>query len=151
VDGEISGYLLGVAEAPPKPALRALFKNVWLFFRALTRYCPVPTQRSASFHSLDTGGYGWRAKFPLSHGTYRTFHINLSAGSAEKCPPPGARLISAYLQLPVSLPGGETLAVARSVTLRERRGATKNVFRTLRVQGFECGQRSRNTKAVSLS
>src|ERR1043166_9582937 len=37
VDGEIRGYLLG-SRKPLRNQLYALYQNVWLFFRALTRY-----------------------------------------------------------------------------------------------------------------
>ncbi len=47
VDGEIRGYLLG-SRKPLQNQLYALYQNVWLFFRALTRYFRY-NQRSRRF------------------------------------------------------------------------------------------------------
>ena len=57
VDGEISGYLLG-SRKPLQNQLYALYQNVWLFFRALTRYFRY-NQRSRRFIRWLLM-YGWR-------------------------------------------------------------------------------------------
>ena len=69
VNGEISGYLLG-SRKPLQNQLYALYQNVWLFFRALTRYFRY-NQRSRRFIRWILA-YGWR-EFPPSRGTYRIF------------------------------------------------------------------------------
>ena len=57
MDGEISGYLLG-SRKPLQNQLYALYQNVWLFFRALTRYFRY-NQRSRRFIRWLLM-YGWR-------------------------------------------------------------------------------------------
>ena len=53
VDGEIRGYLLG-SRKPLQNQLYALYQNVWLFFRALTRYFRY-NRTLAPFCSVDPG------------------------------------------------------------------------------------------------
>src|SRR2546423_3771705 len=57
VDGEIRGYLLG-SRKPLRNQLYALYQNVWLFFRALTRYFRYH-ERSRRFIRW-TLVHGWR-------------------------------------------------------------------------------------------
>src|SRR2546423_5684934 len=73
VDGEISGYLLG-SRQPLQNQLYALYPNVWLFFRALTRYFRY-SQRSRRFIRWLLM-YAWR-EVPARPRRVPHFHINL--------------------------------------------------------------------------
>jgi hypothetical protein len=57
VDGEIRGYLLG-SRKPLQNQLYALYQNVWLFYRALTRYFRYnePSRRFVRWILV----HGWR-------------------------------------------------------------------------------------------
>ena len=91
VDGEISGYLLG-SRKPLQNQLYALYQNVWLFFRALTRYFRY-NQRSRRFIRWLLM-YGWR-EVPARPRRVPHFHINLLP-EARKVSTTRA-LMSAYL------------------------------------------------------
>src|SRR5207249_8810414 len=73
VGGEIHGYLLG-SRKPLRNQLYALYQNVWLFFRALTRYFRYH-ERSRRFIRW-TLVYGWR-EVPAAPRRVPHFHINL--------------------------------------------------------------------------
>src|SRR5437667_342528 len=73
VDGEISGYLLG-SRKPLQNQLYALYQNVWLFFRALTRYFRY-NQRSRRFIRWLLM-YGWH-EVPARPRRVPHFHIHL--------------------------------------------------------------------------
>ena len=79
VDGQISGYLLG-SRKPLQNQLYALYQNVWLFFRALTRYFRY-NQRSRRFIRWILM-YGWRGS-ARSAATSPTFPYQSPAGSAK--------------------------------------------------------------------
>src|SRR6266700_4785743 len=73
IDGEIRGYLLG-SRKPLRNQLYALYQNVWLFFRALTRYFRY-NARSRRFIRW-TLVHGWR-EVPAAPRRVPHFHINL--------------------------------------------------------------------------
>ncbi len=73
VDGEIRGYLLG-SRKPLQNQLYALYQNVWLFFRALTRYFRY-NKRSRRFIRWVLM-YGWH-EVPAQPRRVPHFHINL--------------------------------------------------------------------------
>ena len=97
VDGEIRGYLLG-SRKPLRNQLYALYQNVWLFFRALTRYFRYH-ERSRRFIRW-TLVYGWR-EVPARPRRVPHFHINLLP-DARKVSTTRA-LMSAYSELPLPL------------------------------------------------
>src|SRR5438046_7144463 len=73
VDGEIRGYLLG-SRKPLRNQLYAFYQNVWLFFRALTRYLRY-NKRSRRFIRW-TLLHGWLAVSARPRRVTH-FHINL--------------------------------------------------------------------------
>src|SRR5207302_450272 len=73
VDGEIRGYLLG-SRKPLQNQLYALYQNVWLFFRALTRYFRY-NKRSRRFIRWVLM-YGWH-EVPAQPRRVPHFHMNL--------------------------------------------------------------------------
>ena len=91
VDGEIRGYLLG-SRKPLQNQLYALYQNVWLFFRALTRYFRY-NERSRRFVRWILV-HGWR-EVPAAPRRTPHFHINLLP-DARKVSTTRA-LMSAYL------------------------------------------------------
>jgi len=114
VDGEISGYLLG-SRKPLQNQLYALYQNVWLFFRALTRYFRY-NQRSRRFIRWILA-YGWR-EVPAQPRQVPHFHINLLP-EARKVSTTRA-LMSAYLSYLYR--SGEKRVCGQIVTFESRRG-----------------------------
>ncbi len=129
VDGEIRGYLLG-SRKPLRNQLYALYQNVWLFFRALTRYFRY-NARSRRFIRWVLM-YGWH-EVPAQPRRVPHFHINLLP-EARKVSTTRA-LMSAYLSYLYR--SGEKRVCGQISHVREppRR---KNV-RALRIQSFESG------------
>ena len=114
VDGEICGYLLG-SRKPLQNQLYALYQNVWLFFRALTRYFRY-NQRSRRFIRWILM-YGWR-EVPAQPRRVPHFHINLLP-EARKVSTTRA-LMSAYLSYLYR--SGEKRVCGQIVTFESRRG-----------------------------
>ena len=104
VDGEIRGYLLG-SRKPLRNQLYAFYQNVWLFFRALTRYF-----RWTLVH-------GWR-EVPAAPRRTPHFHINLLP-EARRVSTTRA-LMSAYLSYLYR--SGEKRVYGQIVTFESRRG-----------------------------
>ncbi len=102
MDGEIRGYLLG-SRKPLRNQLYALYQNVWLFFRALTRYFRYKA-RSRRF-----------IRWLLVHAH---FHVNLLP-DARKVSTTRA-LMSAYLSYLYR--SGEKRVYGQIVTFESRRG-----------------------------
>ena len=114
VDGQISGYLLG-SRKPLQNQLYALYQNVWLFFRALTRYFRY-NQRSRRFIRWILM-YGWR-EVPAQPRRVPHFHINLLP-EARKVSTTRA-LMSAYLSYLYR--SGEKRVCGQIVTFESSRG-----------------------------
>src|SRR5437899_12170184 len=114
VGGEIRGYLLG-SRKPLRNQLYALYQNVWLFFRALTRYFRY-NARSRRFIRWVLM-YGWR-EVPAQPRRVPHFHINLLPG-ARKVSTTRA-LMSAYLSYLYR--SGEKRVYGQIVTFESRRG-----------------------------
>ncbi len=114
VDGEISGYLLG-SRKPLQNQLYALYQNIWLFFRALTRYFRY-NERSRRFIRWILM-YGWR-EVPAQPRRVPHFHINLLP-EARKVSTTRA-LMSAYLSYLYR--SGEKRVCGQIVTFESRRG-----------------------------
>jgi len=114
VDGQISGYLLG-SRKPLQNQLYALYQNVWLFFRALTRYFRY-NQRSRRFIRWILM-YGWR-EVPAQPRRVPHFHINLLP-EARKVSTTRA-LMSAYLSYLYR--SGEKRVCGQIITFESRRG-----------------------------
>src|SRR5256714_12357237 len=122
VDGEISGYLLG-SRKPLQNQLYALYQNVWLFFRALTRYFRC-NQRSRRFIRWILM-YGWR-EVPPQPRPVPHFQINLlpqaRKGSTTRAP------MSAYLSYLYRSRGKR--ACGQIITSRSpRNGSQKSCWR----------------------
>jgi len=115
VDGEICGYLLG-SRKPLQNQLYALYQNVWLFFRALTRYFRY-SQRSRRFIRWILM-YGWR-EVPAQPRRVPHFHINLLP-DARKVSTTRA-LMSAYLSYLYR--SGEKRVCGQIITFESRRGS----------------------------
>src|SRR5262249_52208823 len=114
VDGQISGYLLG-SRKPLQNQLYALYQNVWLFFRALTRYFRY-NQRSRRFIRWILM-YGWR-EVPAQPRRVPHFHINLLP-EARKVSTTRS-LMSAYLSYLYR--SGEKRVCGQIITFESRRG-----------------------------
>src|ERR1700758_2486528 len=114
IDGEICGYLLGCRQ-PLLNQLYSLYQNVWLFFRALTRYFRY-NSRSRRFIRW-TLVHGWR-EVPAAPRRVPHFHINLLP-SARKMSTTRA-LMSAYLSYLYR--SGEKRVYGQIVTFESRRG-----------------------------
>jgi hypothetical protein len=113
-DGEIRGYLLG-SRKPLRNQLYALYQNVWLFFRALTRYFRY-NERSRRFIRW-TLVHGWR-EVPAAPRRTPHFHINLLP-DARKVSTTRA-LMSAYLSYLYR--SGEKRVYGQIITFESRRG-----------------------------
>ena len=133
VNGEISGYLLG-SRKPLQNQLYALYQNVWLFFRALTRYFRY-NQRSRRFIRWILA-YGWR-EVPAQPRHVPHFHINLLP-EARKASTTRA-LMSAYLSYLYR--SGEKRVCGQIITFESRRG--KKMFERY---GFKVLNRAEITK-----
>ncbi len=114
VDGEIRGYLLG-SRKPLQNQLYALYQNVWLFFRALTRYFRYKP-RSRRFIRWVLM-YGWH-EVPAQPRRVPHFHINLLP-EARKVSTTRA-LMSAYLSYLYR--SGEKRVCGQIITFESRRG-----------------------------
>jgi hypothetical protein len=114
VDGEIRGYLLG-SRKPLRNQLYAFYQNVWLFFRALTRYLRY-NKRSRRFIRW-TLVHGWR-EVPARPRRVPHFHINLLP-DARRVSTTRA-LMSAYLSYLYRC--GEKRVYGQIVTFESRRG-----------------------------
>ena len=114
VDGEIRGYLLG-SRKPLQNQLYALYQNVWLFFRALTRYFRY-NERSRRFVRWILV-HGWR-EVPAAPRRTPHFHINLLP-DARKVSTTRA-LMSAYLSYLYR--SGEKRVYGQIITFESRRG-----------------------------
>src|SRR4029450_2094437 len=133
VDGEICGYLLG-SRKPFQNQLYALYQNVWLFFRALTRYFRY-NQRSRRFIRWLLM-YGWR-EVPARPRPVPHFHINLLP-EARKVSTTRA-LMSAYLSYLYR--SGEKRVCGQIITFESRRG--EKIFD---MHGFKVLNRAEITK-----
>src|SRR5207245_10711776 len=111
---EIRGYLLG-SRRPLQNQLYALYQNVWLFLRALSRYFRYHG-RSRRFIRW-TLMYGWR-EVPAAPRRVPHFHINLLP-DARKMSTTRA-LMSAYLSYLYRC--GEQRVYGQIVTFESRRG-----------------------------
>src|SRR6184192_897490 len=114
VDGEIRGYLLG-SRKPLRNQIYAFYQNVWLFFRALTRYFRY-NARSRRFIRW-TLVHGWR-EVPAAPRRVPHFHINLLP-DARRVSTTRA-LMSAYLSYLYR--SGEKRVYGQIVTFESRRG-----------------------------
>jgi hypothetical protein len=114
VDGEIRGYLLG-SRKPLRNQLYALYQNIWLFFRALTRYV-LYNDRSRRFVRWILV-HGWR-EVPAAPRRTPHFHINLLP-DARKVSTTRA-LMSAYLSYLYR--SGEKRVYGQIITFESRRG-----------------------------
>jgi len=114
VDGVICGYLLG-SRKPLQNQLYALYQNVWLFFRALTRYFRY-NARSRRFIRWVLM-YGWH-EVPAQPRRVPHFHINLLP-EARKVSTTRA-LMSAYLSYLYR--SGEKRVCGQIITFESRRG-----------------------------
>ena len=135
--GEICGYLLG-SRRPLQNQLYAFYQNVWLFFRALSRYFRY-NARSRRFIRW-TLVHGWR-EVPAAPRRMPHFHINLL---------PDARMISttralmsAYLSYLYRC--GEKRVYGQIVTFESRRG--EKMFERY---GFKVLNRAEITKFKAL-
>src|SRR6266542_7015050 len=114
VDGEIRGYLLG-SRRPLQNQLYALYQNIWLFFRALSRYFRY-NERSRRFIRWLLV-HVWR-EVPAAPRRVPHFHINLLP-AARKMSTTRA-LMSAYLSYLYR--SGEKRVCGQIVTFQNRRG-----------------------------
>ena len=137
VHGAISGYLLG-SRKPLQNQLYALYQNVWLFFRALTRYFRY-NQRSRRFIRWILM-YGWR-EVPAQPRRKPHFHINLLP-EARKVSTTRA-LMSAYLSYLYR--SGEKRVCGQIITFESRRG--EKMFERY---GFKVLNRAEITKYKAL-
>src|SRR5438046_1922556 len=92
MDGEIRGYLLG-SRKPLRNQLYALYQNVWLFFRALTRYFRYKARSRRFIRWLLV--HGWR-EVPAAPRRTPHFHVNLLP--APRTVSTTRALIRAYLR-----------------------------------------------------
>ena len=113
-DGEICGYLLG-SRRPLQNQLYAFYQNVWLFFRALSRYFRY-NARSRRFIRW-TLVHGWR-EVPAAPRRMPHFHINLLPDARRMSTT--RALMSAYLSYLYRC--GEKRVYGQIVTFESRRG-----------------------------
>jgi hypothetical protein len=114
IDGEIRGYLLG-SRKPLRNQFYAFRQNVWLFFRAISRYSGY-NERSRRFIRWMIS-HGWR-EVPAKPRRTPHFHINLEA-EARKMSTTRA-LMSAYLSYLYR--SGEKRVYGQIATFAGRRG-----------------------------
>ena len=133
IDGEIRGYLLG-SRKPLRNQFYSFRQNLWLFFRALSRYSGY-NERSRRFIRWMIS-HGWR-EVPAAPRRTPHFHINLLP-DARKMSTTRA-LMSAYFSYLYRC--GEKHVYGQIVTFESRRG--EKMFERY---GFKVMNRSEITK-----